>query len=1556
MVIVLVMLAAFALPTPAFAEEGNSTPIDSPAEEPVNRIPENGHEPQAPREEVVIIHAEEPVAPVQETPIEEAPVVEAPAAVAPQEEAPVETGTPEPVVSAQESEDGQVSAQYNASLLNNVYFYNAANVAQWYTDINGALAGFVGAGGKGMIYVSNQVEYGDALVVGPTLNLTGIVFLDYDSAESAKYGATFNPYTPATWATIRNTVSITNMPNFTLAGFNILYDKASDAIVKINNTSGSGTLTLSSLNIKNNAAGGIGLQIESHSGKINLNEVRSSGGNVGRGASIGGSGSPVSSTITILNSSFNNSGHNGLEIYTTGQTTLTGVSASGNGYHGVYLEGRGVVVKNSVFSNNGANSIDGVGHGFYYKATGAGNLTFENVLLNNNFETGLYAVPVYGDVSLKNVRADNNFTTGVNINTCHWNGTVCQNNGKGNVSIANSNFESNGHLKNGFGLDVLAKDNITLTSVWASGNGDDGNASYGARLDNTHSLTKSTVSITDSGFSFNRNDGLRVFSTGMITLKDVSASNNQNASYGAYLNNAYGTAGISLLNSAGRTNNFDDNSASVAGLYVQTYGAVVMNWVMANNTTGGTGAEIHNQGHSTLTNNVTINYGGFNNNDRYGIYVYSKGVITATFTDCGLNNNDSNALLFNNAFGDGKAVTLDGGNYYNNYSDAIYIISKGMVTVKNVQVGDTQNGSGLYIFNASSGSKAGITVTTTRANWSNQFNRNASYGLFLDSKGVITVNKTIAEENGLSGAFLRNNYEGSTGNVLVTNSNFNRNCTNSGDSKAGLHILSRGSVSLNGVQANENEEVSNGDYNYAAYIDNGANAATPKPVNILNSEFARNASNGLYVNSRGAITVTGVYVGENSGGATLENSDALTPQPVTIKTSEFSSNDGQGLFIESKGAVTVTDTNAHDNNNGNGMTILNNGSGAAGDVKVTCTRDTCNFNNNNYQGINIQSLGNIVLSKINAKNNFTGANLSNVDVPDNSPKTVTISDCYFNDNTNDTKWGLSVQSKGSITLKNVDAGNNAGFGISLDNHLSKTNAGVTFTGRSDRSWVGDNGGYGISIYSLGKVVVNKINASNNSQYGLVIDNDDEGAEKGSVTITDAEISRNIMNDYTAPNYYSLNVISRGAITLTQVYVNGNGDRQDTGDDGDETMAVDGGAFLDNRSSTATVKPGITLTNVDCYDNYGEGSRPGDGLVVLSYGNISIKNIGADNNTGYGAWLDNMYSGSTGTITLIRTGTFTNQFNNNGNSGLYAQSNAAITVGYVNSNGNGNADGEHGAYLKNSGDEIASPITVNNSSFDNNSDSGLRIDGAKGAVTLTSVSANGNAKNGIYLDNSALAGQNITLTKVQTSGNQEIGLYISNTKGNVILKDISSIANSGEGANIQTNSADAKFGNVTISGVNFFNSNTDTGLLVSIQNYGSLNVTGVTAEKNGATGIWASVNHATNAGTVTITKSSVNYNAQIGLGITARNSVLLNGIYALNNGTAGDGTTDYDGVMITQNSNAVTVTNTIQNSVFHGNTGSGLDIVRNGRTTVITNTSYFGNNINNAGNELDVYLH
>ena len=388
LVIMLVMLAAFALPAPAFAEEGETPLVEPPAaesqggistgelaDEPVNRIPENGHEPQAPDEDPVIVRVEEPAAPVEETPGEEAPVVEAPAAVAPQEEAPAETGTPEPVVSSQESGEGQVSAQYNTSLLNNVYFYNAANEAQWYADINGAVAGFIGAGGKGMIYVSNQVEYGDALVVGPTLNLTGIVFLDYVATEATKYGAAdFDYYNSANWAQIKNNVTIDDMPNFTLAGFKIAVNNGNPA-VKIDNDNGAtGTLTLSYLDISNGGSGA-GLQINDQTGTINITAVNATSVS-GRGAYIG-SDSAIAGKLNITNSGFNHNGGIGLEVHITGQTTLTGVSSSNNGDLGVEFDGAGVIIKNSVFSNNNA-------HGFYYYSRGAGDFSVENSQFNNN--------------------------------------------------------------------------------------------------------------------------------------------------------------------------------------------------------------------------------------------------------------------------------------------------------------------------------------------------------------------------------------------------------------------------------------------------------------------------------------------------------------------------------------------------------------------------------------------------------------------------------------------------------------------------------------------------------------------------------------------------------------------------------------------------------------------------------------------------------------------------------------------------------------------------------------------------------------------------------------------------------------------------------------------------------------------------------------------------------------------------------------------------------------------------------------------------------------------
>jgi hypothetical protein len=158
----------------------------------------------------------------------------------------------------------------------------------------------------------------------------------------------------------------------------------------------------------------------------------------------------------------------------------------------------------------------------------------------------------------------------------------------------------------------------------------------------------------------------------------------------------------------------------------------------------------------------------------------------------------------------------------------------------------------------------------------------------------------------------------------------------------------------------------------------------------------------------------------------------------------------------------------------------------------------------------------------------------------------------------------------------------------------------------------------------------------------------------------------------------------------------------------------------------------------------------------------------------------------------------------------------------------------------------------------------------------------------------------------------------------------------------------EIGNFTLSGTNFFSGNGYNGL--QIESNGNVSLTQVTAEKNGYSGIAASAYIGT--GTLTVTKAFVNYNGRYGLAGSANNTILLNTIYALNNGTAGS----YDGIYMVQNS--TTASTSLLNSVAQGNAGSGIDfdIASSGVMPVISNTTYFGNDVDGINNDPDVNIH
>ena len=260
--------------------------------------------------------------------------------------------------------------------------------------------------------------------------------------------------------------------------------------------------------------------------------------------------------------------------------------------------------------------------------------------------------------------------------------------------------------------------------------------------------------------------------------------------------------------------------------------------------------------------------------------------------------------------------------------------------------------------------------------------------------------------------------------------------------------------------------------------------------------------------------------------------------------------------------------------------------------------------------------------------------------------------------------------------------------------------------------------------------------------------------------------------------------------------------------------------------------------------------------------------------------------------------------------------------------------------------MAKAITITNSVFNNSGTSGAMIY-ACGAVTLVNVEANGNVTSGIYIQNTSYGSYNLSVTNVKTNDNRNgDGLRFVST-GAVTARDLTALNNKQNGMHFGTNGG-AEIGNFTLSGTNLFSGNSLNGL--RIESAGNVSLTQVTAEKNGQSGVAAAAYAGT--GTLTLNKVYANYNGGFGVAGSSNNTILLNTVYALNNGTVADS----DGIYMVQGS--ITATTSLLNCVMQGNTGSGLEVDTAGDRSSISinaNTTYFGNDVDDSGDP-EVFIH
>lgn len=273
-------------------------------------------------------------------------------------------------------------------------------------------------------------------------------------------------------------------------------------------------------------------------------------------------------------------------------------------------------------------------------------------------------------------------------------------------------------------------------------------------------------------------------------------------------------------------------------------------------------------------------------------------------------------------------------------------------------------------------------------------------GLYVQTDGNITLNNITSSDTSsgygavLDTCSINAGACSGTGNVEVYDSVFNNNTDGSG-----LGIDSGGTVTLDNVQADDNDFAGAEIYNY--------DLLGPGGVEITDSSFYNNGDNGIWIQSDGTISLTDTDATDNGfDGADLLNYEGSGN--VTVTGGDFSGNGETGLYVLSQGNISINGATADDNRNG---ATLDNSYGTGG-LQVT---NISTFNDNTWTGLSATSAGNITIDGVDASgNSVVGAYLNALGGSGN----IFIQNAStFNGNGD---WGLKAfAGDGNITVTNI---------------------------------------------------------------------------------------------------------------------------------------------------------------------------------------------------------------------------------------------------------------------------------------------------------------------------------------------------------------------------------------------------------------------------------------------------------------------------------------------------------------------------------------------------------
>ena len=723
----------------------------------------------------------------------------------------------------------------------------------------------------------------------------------------------------------------------------------------------------------------------------------------------------------------------------------------------------------------------------------------------------------------------------------------------------------------------------------------------------------------------------------------------------------------------------------------------------------------------------------------------------------------------------------EGNVFSNNSREGLIVFSNGPVSVAFFQAKD--NGFGGIYIDASHGSGA-VMVSGMNNNWQNLVGNNHD-GLVVLAKGNITISKVQGSNNGVTGGGFDNS--NGTGNVTLTDAWFD------GNGWYGLAVNTNGAVSWTNGSAS-------GNFKYGANI---IDLGLGKAVTIKNVTANNNGETGIYVESKGVVTITESEGNNNSANYyTIDYgewwSDNLNYDQVWFFNGEqddhvfielFSSGrftpsmgiyDPEGNLVDwidgTSGSVsydftlpadgqyeihvgtdnndcncwrydlklyegTVPDPWTSISNSANGFYVDNhNGTGA---VTITNTYNRWNGNNSG-SNIYILSSGAVTLTGMDLNDGARGLFINNTFAVSGAPGVTLTKVNAYNNNWN----ALEIQSKGAVVVKTADLSGNWGAGYNVVNTYGATSSPMTFTDVN----VNSSNDQGLYLRSNGAVTLTNVTSNGNLNTGIDI------ITPGAVKITNGGANGNRSD--------GISIVAGGAISLTNIYTGDNGQR-----DGDGNPLMDAyGIYLEN-TNLLGIAP-VTLTNLTSSHN------TLDGLYIDTTGAVTINTLTTNDNTDWGLRLDQTDApDSLKPITLNLATAI-----NNGMDGIYVDARGSITantfVAHFNHSGSGvffdNRSGTGSVTVLNTlGKKLN--LTVANGS------SGVAIY-SNGAVTITQLESLSNTVDGLDVDNStstALVKPVVNLSNIITRYNTQVGIYV-HSLGVTTISNSWSISNSWDG--------------------------------------------------------------------------------------------------------------------------------------------------------------------------------